>query len=694
MSANQAPENDWLAQPLIIMGHVVDLWNLPGDVKRIVREKRAMGFNAEHWLSADFKAGPCDGKFLFRTSVGTLRDDLGAYLPVAQKAGLKVFIYFNAHWYSDAIPGGMFIRSATGERAGAYGHGWLTCPSGPFRAWSEQVCRDLGAYDIDGVFIDGPAMAHCWCPACREAFRARYGVAMPDDFSKAPIEVQLRAREFLHVRRGDYVAAVRRAVTWRKKDVAVYFNGDPFGRSIRGQQLSAESQDLIGAEGGFIGYQPLRGQFRYKTGATAKMLEAVDPAKPRVVFIDHGFKRYDYYPLTAAEARLMYAGTIAHGAWPWFLVYWFNRKSAAGRAGAGMNRFITAHAAHLAGSRSLANVALVQSDATLELLNVSDSAAEDDLHATGAKGAKEPGGDHHGELLGFYEALSRSQIPFDLLDDGRLAGGIDERCELLILPNCVAMSDAAAEAVRRFVARGGTALATFDTSMRTEAGLRRERPALADVFGVESLGPVYGPTTLDYVRLEPRKFLGRGVEPEAIPCPALSRSIVPAKGAAVLARYFGRLPGRYVQLPDVMPDAFAVASRFGKGRAIFLAGNLGEHYHAYAFDDHRRMIENAVRELVTPAVTVDGAGEFLEVSWRRAAGGDCVLHLLNHAGGERPYVRVLPLAGLKFRVRPRGKVAAVRAAVSKRSIPFSRRGGEIRFTLDMTGEYEMIVFEA
>ncbi len=688
-------ERDFMSHPLVIMGQVMDLWSLPADTKATVREKVRMGFNMEHWLSADFSGGPCDGKFLFKTSVGTRRDDLSAYLPIARRAGLRVFVYFNAHWYNEAIGDDMYMRTASGDKVTAYGHGWLTCPTGPFRAWSERVMRDLGEYDIDGVFIDGPAMAQCWCPACRKAFESRFGSEMPADFATAPVRAQLAAQEFLARRRGDYVAAVRRAVTWRKNTIAAYFNGDSEGRSIRMHRLSAASQDLIGAEGGFIGYTPLRGQFRYKTGAMAKVLEAVDPAKPRVVFIDHAFKKYDYYPLTASEARLMYGATIANGAWPWYLVYWFTRRSAAGRAGVEMNRFIADNSAHLALSRPLANVALVQSDATLELMQTSDPAAEDDLHATGARsaaGAKEGAADHHREFLGFYEALTRSQIPFDVLDDGSLASGIDARYELLILGACVAMSDAAAAGVRRFVERGGSVIATWDAGSRTETGERRATPALADVFGLRALGPVYGPTVIDYVRLEPRKFLARGIEAEALPCPKLSRAIDPAPGASVLARYFGRMPGRYCRLPDVLPDAFAVERRVGKGRAIFIAGNLGEHYNAYAFDDHRRMIANAVRACATPAVTVEGAGEFLEVSWRRAANGDHVLHLLNHAGGERPYERVLPLAGLKFRVRVPGKVKSVRAAKSKKRIAFRRRAGEICFALDMAGEYEMIVF--
>jgi hypothetical protein len=234
-------------------------------------------------------------------------------------------------------------------------------------------------------------------------------------------------------------------------------------------------------------------------------------------------------------------------------------------------------------------------------------------------------------------------------------------------------------------------LASFNTATLDELGRRHRKPPLAEVFGTAALGPVYGPTTLDYLFVEPAGPLGRGLAEPRVPCPVLSRAIRPASGAVVLARYYGRLAGRYVRLPEVSDEPAAVLNRFGRGRAIAIAANIGEHYHAYAFGEHRKMLENAVRHLATPPVTVEGAGEFLEVSWRRSDHGEYLLHLLNHAGGERPYESILPLVGLRFRVRVSERVTEVRAARAGTRLDFSQRKDLLSFAFDLTGEYEMLV---
>jgi len=683
---------DWLRAPLVIMGHVFDFWDLPKDPREVVRVKRELGFNVEHWMGNSFEGGPQKpGTFLFKTRAGYLRDDLSSYLPAAHDAGLRVFVYFNAHWYSDDFPDEMFARTPTGEKIAAYGHGALTCAAGPFLDWSRDVAHDLGEYDIDGVFLDGPGAFACYCPACRQAFAERFGVALPEDMTKAPAEVRLQAQEYVYHRMRRYIDAFRTAVRHRKKEIAVYFNGSGLGRPTRGHRIASETCDLVGAEGGFIGYTPLRGQFKYKAGATAKLLEAVAPDKPRVIFIDHAFKRYDYHALTAPEIRLMYGETLANGAWPWYLIYWSNIDGRAAKAGAEMNRFIHENGEFLAGSRSLATVALMQADASLLLPGLREEPAADDIHKTGQSLPAEQIGDHHAEFLGIYETLTRSQVPFDVVDDRTIAAGLAERYQLLALPNCAAMDDATVAGVREFVRRGGCVLATFNTATTDELGRPREPFALADVLGIDGVGPVYGPTTLDYLFLEPDGVLAAGVTEPNIPCPTLSRAITPVKGAETLARYYGRLSGRYVRLPAVSDDAAAVANRFGKGRAIAVAANIGEHYHAYAFDEHRRMIGNAVRALAAPPVTVEGAGEFLEVSWRRGAHGEYLLHLLNHAGGERPYERILPLAGLRFTVRTPGKVGDIRAARAGVPVLFTQTDAGVTFTFHLDGEYEMLI---
>ena len=684
---------DWLNRPLIIMGHVFDFWELPKDPHAVVKRKRELGFNAEHWMGSSFEGGPQrQNAFLFKTEVGYARDDLGAYLPAAHAAGLRVFVYFNGHWFSDEFPEAFFARTPAGEKHVAYGHGALTCAAGPFFDWSMRVARDLGEYDIDGVFLDGPGAVACWCDACRQAFRERFGVDLPDDPGKAPREVRLQAQEYVYGRMQRYIDAFIAAVRHRREDIVVYFNGPGLGRPMGTHRVVSESCDLIGAEGGFIGYSPLRGQFRYKPGAAAKVLEATAPDKPRVIFIDHAFKRYDYHALTESEIRLMYAGTLANGAWPWYLIYWTNTTGRAARAGREMNRFIETHGDVLARTTSLSTVALMQSDASLMLPGLREEEDADDIHKTGQTAGVEQLGDHRLEFLGIYEALTRSQVPFDVVDEAVVTAGLPERCKLLVLPNCAAMDDRTVAGVRAFVERGGAVLATFDTATTDELGRDRDTSALADVLGITSLGAVYGPTTLDYLHLEADPMLSRGIDEPYPPCPALSRAVTPSAGAKVLAKYYGRLSGRYVRLPDVSDEVAAVANAFGDGRAVTIAANIGEHYHAYAFGEHRKMIESVVRELAPPPVTVEGAGEFLEITWRRSAHGAYLLHLLNHAGVERPYESILPLRGLRFTVTLSERVEEIRAARAESAVAFTQETGKVTFVFDLESEYEMLVF--
>ena len=54
----------------------------------------------------------------------------------------------------------------------------------------------------------------------------------------------------------------------------------------------------------------------------------------------------------------------------------------------------------------------------------------------------------------------------------------------LILPNIAALSDAQCRQLRAFVERGGSLVATYETSLYDEWGARRDDFGLADLFGV------------------------------------------------------------------------------------------------------------------------------------------------------------------------------------------------------------------
>ena len=83
-----------------------------------------------------------------------------------------------------------------------------------------------------------------------------------------------------------------------------------------------------------------------------------------------------------------------------------------------------------------------------------------------------------------------------------------DRFKLLILADAAALSNAQCDAIRRFVTRGGSLLATFASSLYDEVGERRADFGLADVFGVSFAGRIEGP--MQNCVSQPRRRCQRG----------------------------------------------------------------------------------------------------------------------------------------------------------------------------------------
>ena len=77
--------------------------------------------------------------------------------------------------------------------------------------------------------------------------------------------------------------------------------------------------------------------------------------------------------------------------------------------------------------------------------------------------------------FGIAHALVEARIPFEMVYEQLLDREHVDRFKLLILPNIAALSDCQCEQLRQFVQRGGSILATFETSLYDEAGRKRER---------------------------------------------------------------------------------------------------------------------------------------------------------------------------------------------------------------------------
>jgi hypothetical protein len=116
--------------------------------------------------------------------------------------------------------------------------------------------------------------------------------------------------------------------------------------------------------------------------------------------------------------------------------------------------------------------------------------------------------------LGFYQALVEARVPFEMVHDRMLEPELLDPYKLLILPNVAALSDAQCEQLRQFVRRGGSLMATFETSLYDEWGEARKDFGLADVLGVSYAGKVERDVKNAYMRIEPdtRHPILRGLE--------------------------------------------------------------------------------------------------------------------------------------------------------------------------------------
>ncbi len=687
----------WETEPLRIF-EICSAWEKIGELDPSAEaEKRAAHHaNVEHLHCINMAGGMDDQRLYFKTKAGTMPSDyLARYLPEAHKRGIRVIVYFNVHWYSLEFgrrhPDWLQIREDGTPLDTVYGTAMSCCVNSPYREWCFQVLRDLCAYPIDGIFFDGPIFFGntCYCQACQRKFQSQHGTVLPPksrrehpDFAKL---VEFQAQSLV-----DFLHDSRHVIKAINPGIAFYMNGAgrepswPTGRMNR--RLVAE-QDILGSEGGFL-YGDLRQTPVWKPGCKAKLMETQARGKPTVIFDCAGHKRWNFYLLPKTEIMLMYADTIANGANVWFAVFPNDPGQPELSAIAEMNAFVKKHGEYFIHTRSAAKVALAWSDATANFYEASDVQRTD--FTAEQRGGR--AGNVDSEFSGFYDALIRQHVPFDVIDDVSLEQEALSRYELLILPNVACMSSTTAARVREYVKAGGNLIATFETSLYDERGRQLDDFQLADLFGAQSRNQVLGPREFDYmVKLQDHAAL-EGITPRWIPSPRYAIAVKATRGGALLA-LTEELKGCYDHMPVTSQDPALLQNQAGAGRVIFAPNDLGSSVNEFHFREHLRLIQNLVRSLSSPRITITGAPSSVELTLRTQP-GRWLIHLVNFTGEMmRPMERVLPVQHLKISLRDMGGVKKVSALRCNQELAFEHDGDCVSFTLPQLLEYELIIVE-
>jgi len=626
--------------------------------ERIAREASELHANVIHWHAIGSSNRSCwafyQSKIIETLPLMKDRDYLAEMLEAAHKRQINIVAYVNVHWAPDrffeAHPDCGQLKTDGTLCSGAYGYGGAICPNsqGYRDGWVIPIVKEvLSGYEVDGLFLDGPAkhVDGCYCDCCTGKFRSMFGHEMPEEIDWEDPQWRDLVK-FNYWSENDFLKTVRDVAHSIRPDIPVYKNGTVLKTTwFKGVDVTrnAGTADMIGAESFLFGPRPLDVPC-WKPGGVAKFLYSASQGKPRCNYLKYAHSPWHASSLSADQIRHNIADTIANGVFPFMTIEDLamrdkRRYSAIGE----MYELVEKNEQYYVGAESVAPVALLWSVPTSDFYERALTHAAEATHDYSTIGQRI----YLPEFRGFYEALAQSGLPFDVISHANLTDDGLGKFRALVLPNAACISDAEVQVIRRFTEQGGGILATYETSFCDEEGVRRDLPALSELLGIAGTGEELEPTRLDYMKTAvEHPILGDIGDGSLIVLPERNICVTPSAAESVVAGIMSHRPFSYASYGEVTPHPAILACQ-GKGRAVYFSSLIGEHYWEYRLPDHRDLICNAVEWLAAPNPVKLSGSRNVEVT-AFAQKNRLIIHLVNYTSraAQLPFSEITPVRDL------------------------------------------------
>lgn len=573
---------------------------------------------------------------------------------------------------------------------------YLTCSFGPQSTeFLPQVFDEVTRlYPVDGFFGNRwRRFDVCYCETCQRLFRDATGRALPANNDPRDADVRLWAdwseRRMLHIVDiwNETVQRHRRGVFFTPggdRTAVVNFDGRAVGDRL--PIVFADRQARSRSDLWFA-----TGTRAWSSGLVAKEMRSYMHDKPVGHIVSVGVEeqyRWKDSVQSEPEIRIWAAGSLAHGARPWitkFNAKPFDRRWM--RVVSDVYRWHARHERYFRNTANLARIALVEHTLTASYQGGLDGRRAADGHRQG-----------------FYQALLEAGIVFDMIDDAFLDAEHLARFDLLILANAALLSDAQCEQLRAFVARGGSIVATHETSLYDETGERRGDFALADLFGCHYDGVTEQRMQNAYLTLRhPHESLA-GLEDVARTVASVKRVHVRADGAAqvplTLVPSYADLPMERV-FTDVtetdIPMALCRSFESG-GRVVYLPMDLDRTFDELALGDHLRLLAGMVRWAAPGAYPMQIAGPGLvDIAYWEQDGSRAahLVNLNNPMTMNGSYREVLPSGPYEVTLAlPAGaRPQTVRLLEADTDAAFDVRADRLLVTVPQIGVHEIVAID-
>ena len=274
-----------------------------------------------------------------------------------------------------------------------------------------------------------------------------------------------------------------------------------------------------------------------------------------------------------------------------------------------------------------------------------------------------------------------------------------------ILPNIAALSDAQCDQLRAFVRNGGSVIATYETSLCDEWGVRRKDFGLADLFGVGWKGHTEGPMQNSYLRLEHDTArahpLLKGLEDAPRIVNGVWRLEVEphekfAQVPLTLIPSYPDLPMEKVYPRVEKTDMAQVFLReSGKGRVVYFPWDIDRTFWEVLSVDHFKLLRNAVEWATNEEqpVSVSGVGVLDVTAWRQK--NSLTVHLVNLTNPmmmKGPVRELIPVSEQQVRLQlPDGaRASRVHLLAADKKPRFTQRGRELHVIVPSILDHEIV----
>lgn len=627
-------------------------------------------------------------------------DSFGDFVAGCRKLGMNVIARTDSHACHqdmyDAHPDWIAVDEHGAKRRHPSDPDlWITCALGPYNfEFMTSVHQEImKKYRVEGIFTNrwaGSGM--CYCEHCQKNFHDFSGLSLP------------RTKDPQDPARREYILWNQKRLfdLWRLWNEKIReINPDAsYIANAGGGALSQLDMKTIGelAPTLFADRQGRSGDMApWANGKNGKEYRATMGRKAIAGIFSVGLEdkyRWKDSVQNGDEIRLWVADGIAHDLRPWFTK--FNAKVIDRRwlpVVEDIYKWHHANEAYLRNERSFARVGMVYSQQTASFYGGPQARAK----------VEDP-------ALGFYQALVEARIPFEMVHDGLLDPQHIAQFRTLILPNIAALSTKQCEQLQEFVKGGGSIVATYETSLYDEWGVRRPDFGLASLFGASFAGTEQGPMLNSYLSLEKDPVTGKyhsllaGFEDATRIINSANQVDVKPVGQSIASPL--QIVPSYPDLPmeAVFPRPVKTHNpgvflrEVGRGRIVYFPGDIDRTFWEVLDVDQSKLLRNAVLWATneTAPVSVEGQGVIDLSVWGQK--NSMTVHLVNLTNPmmmKGPVREVFPIAIQRVRIQiPQGRhVTKAKLLVAGKEIPYKRDQGSILLEVPSISVHEVVALD-